>query len=215
MSLKTMSAGVSPRSAGFSARRRSRLRDGPRSTRCASMFPAPSGSTLAIRSPPASSLSIAACCHVPYLRRRITFATASAPRVLVWSMRFSTFIGSRCQQSPTTPGNWGVPSQEPLPAQPPTDLGHSTTNQRRVREATRRKYTPEENIRVVPERFRGEVTVVDLCQWAAPCLWHRKGTSDLSATNRTQDSRRHDQPINPTIHLAHHTTGGQNVYGAC
>lgn len=49
---------------------------------------------------------------------------------------------------------------------------------------------------------------------SAPRLWHREGTSDLSATIRTQDSRRHDQPTNPIIDLAHHNTGGQNVYGS-
>ncbi len=35
---------------------------------------------------------------------------------------------------------------------------------RRVRSATRRKYTPEEKIRVVFEGFRREVTVNDLCR---------------------------------------------------
>ncbi len=36
---------------------------------------------------------------------------------------------------------------------------------RRVRAATRRKYTPEEKIRIVLEGFRREVTVNDLCRW--------------------------------------------------
>ena len=35
---------------------------------------------------------------------------------------------------------------------------------RRVRTATRRKYTPEEKIRIVMEGFRREVTVSDLCR---------------------------------------------------
>ena len=35
---------------------------------------------------------------------------------------------------------------------------------RRVRVATRRKYTPEEKIRIVLEGFRREVTVNDLCR---------------------------------------------------
>ena len=35
---------------------------------------------------------------------------------------------------------------------------------RRVRAATRRKYTPEEKIRIVLEGFRREVTVSDLCR---------------------------------------------------
>jgi len=35
---------------------------------------------------------------------------------------------------------------------------------RRVRSATRRKYSPEEKIRIVLEGFRSEVTVSDLCR---------------------------------------------------
>ncbi len=35
---------------------------------------------------------------------------------------------------------------------------------RRVRTLTRRKYTPEEKIRIVLEGFRREVTVSDLCR---------------------------------------------------
>ena len=35
---------------------------------------------------------------------------------------------------------------------------------RQVRAATRRKYTPEEKIRIVLEGFRREVTVNDLCR---------------------------------------------------
>ena len=35
---------------------------------------------------------------------------------------------------------------------------------RRVRAATRRKYTPEEKVRIVLEGFRREVTVNDLCR---------------------------------------------------
>ena len=35
---------------------------------------------------------------------------------------------------------------------------------RRVRTATRRKYTPEEKIRIVLDGFRREVTVSDLCR---------------------------------------------------
>ena len=35
---------------------------------------------------------------------------------------------------------------------------------RQVRGTTRRKYTPEEKIRIVLERFRREVTVNDLCR---------------------------------------------------
>ncbi len=35
---------------------------------------------------------------------------------------------------------------------------------RQVRAATRRKYTPEEKIRIVLEGFRREITVNDLCR---------------------------------------------------
>ena len=35
---------------------------------------------------------------------------------------------------------------------------------RRVRTLTRRKYTPEEKIRIVLEGFRREITVNDLCK---------------------------------------------------
>ena len=35
---------------------------------------------------------------------------------------------------------------------------------RRVRAATRRRYTPEEKIRIVLEGFRREITVNDLCR---------------------------------------------------
>jgi len=35
---------------------------------------------------------------------------------------------------------------------------------RQVRAATRRKYAPEDKIRIVPEGFRREVTVSDLCR---------------------------------------------------
>ena len=36
---------------------------------------------------------------------------------------------------------------------------------RTVKAATRRRYTPEEKIRIVLEGFRREVTVNDLCRW--------------------------------------------------
>ena len=42
---------------------------------------------------------------------------------------------------------------------------------RRVRAATRRKYAPEENIRIVLEEFRREVTVNDLCRREGK--WHQ------------------------------------------
>ena len=50
---------------------------------------------------------------------------------------------------------------------------------RSVRRATRRKYTPEEKIRIVLEGFRREVTVSDLCRReginpANYCSWTRE-----------------------------------------
>ena len=35
---------------------------------------------------------------------------------------------------------------------------------RQVRSATRRKYAPEDKVRIVLEGFRREVTVIDLCR---------------------------------------------------
>jgi transposase len=50
-----------------------------------------------------------------------------------------------------------------------SDVAESRTNEtrgfiRQVRVAARRKYTPEEKIRIVLEGFRREVTVNDLCR---------------------------------------------------
>ena len=42
--------------------------------------------------------------------------------------------------------------------------GETRSFMRQVRTATRRKYTPEEKIRIVIEGFRREVTVNDLCR---------------------------------------------------
>ena len=47
---------------------------------------------------------------------------------------------------------------------------------RRVRSATRRKYSPEEKIRIVLEGFRREVTVNDLCR--------REGIKPHSVSNQ-------------------------------
>ena len=50
---------------------------------------------------------------------------------------------------------------------------------RQVRAATRRKYTPEEKIRIVLEGFRRETTVNDLCR--------REGIKPHSYYARTKD----------------------------
>jgi len=47
-------------------------------------------------------------------------------------------------------------------AEPPTQ--ETKTFIRQVRSATRRKYAPEDKIRIVLEGFRREVTVSDLCR---------------------------------------------------
>ena len=66
------------------------------------------------------------------------------------------------------PEVWGgaVP-QERTPAEVRAEAGTEETRQfvRRVRRVTRRKFTPEEKVRVVLEGFRGEVRVSELCRW--------------------------------------------------
>ena len=57
---------------------------------------------------------------------------------------------------------------------------------RRVRAATRRKYTPEEKIRIVLEGFRREVTVNDLCR--------REGIKPHSYYSWTKDYGIQSQP---------------------
>ena len=47
-------------------------------------------------------------------------------------------------------------------AEPPTQ--ETRTFIRQVRSATRRKYAPEDKIRIILEGFRREVTVSDLCR---------------------------------------------------
>ncbi len=56
--------------------------------------------------------------------------------------------------------------QEHTPAEIKAEASSEETKQfvRRVRRVTRRKFTPEEKVRVVLEEFRGEVKVSELCR---------------------------------------------------
>ena len=56
--------------------------------------------------------------------------------------------------------------QDGTPAQIKAEASSEETKQfvRRVRRVTRRKFTPEEKVRVVLEGFRGEVKVSELCR---------------------------------------------------
>ena len=56
--------------------------------------------------------------------------------------------------------------QERSPAESQAEAETEETRQfvRRVRRVTRRKFSPEEKVRVVLEGFRGEVKVSELCR---------------------------------------------------
>jgi transposase len=56
--------------------------------------------------------------------------------------------------------------QERTPAEVRAEASSDETRQfvRRVRRVTRRKFTPEEKVRIVLEGFRGEVKVSELCR---------------------------------------------------
>jgi transposase len=56
--------------------------------------------------------------------------------------------------------------QDGTPAQIKAEASNEETKQfvRRVRRVTRRKFSPEEKVRVVLEGFRGEVKVSELCR---------------------------------------------------
>ena len=56
-------------------------------------------------------------------------------------------------------------SQSNAAQSPETRSQETRTFIRQVRAASRRKYTPEEKIRIVLEGFRREVAVSDLCRW--------------------------------------------------
>ena len=71
---------------------------------------------------------------------------------------------------------------------------------RSVRRATRRKYTPEEKIRIVLEGFRREATVSDLCRreginpanyysWTKECM---EAGKERLARNTVRDATRHE-----------------------
>ncbi len=76
---------------------------------------------------------------------------------------------------------------------------------RRVRAATRRKYTPEEKIRIVLEGFRREVTVNDLCR--------REGIKPHSYYAWTKDYGMQSQlmvpPLSLTMMLHAHVARGR------
>jgi transposase len=57
-------------------------------------------------------------------------------------------------------------AQERTPAEVRAEASSDETKQfvRRVRRVTRRKFTPEEKVRIVLEGFRGEVKVSELCR---------------------------------------------------
>ena len=65
---------------------------------------------------------------------------------------------------------------------------------RQVRAATRRKYTPEEKIRIVLEGFRRETTVNDLCRLEGikPCAYYAwtKEFMEAGKERLTRDSVR-------------------------
>ena len=63
---------------------------------------------------------------------------------------------------------------------------------RRVRSVTRRKYTPEEKIRIVLEGFRREVTVSDLCR--------REGIKPHSYYSWTKEYGMQSTPNNNSLH---------------
>ena len=60
--------------------------------------------------------------------------------------------------------NLSIPSPIPVPGDADQRSDQTRSFVRQVRAATRRKYTPEEKIRIVLEGFRREVTVNDLCR---------------------------------------------------
>ena len=63
---------------------------------------------------------------------------------------------------------------------------------RRVRSITRRRYSPEEKIRIVLEGFRREVTVNDLCR--------REGIKPHSCYSWTKEYGMQSTPNNRSLH---------------
>ena len=62
---------------------------------------------------------------------------------------------------------------------------------RTVKAAARRKYTPEEKIRIVLEGFRREVTVNDLCRREGIKPHSGKTLRSTQDSKRVDDKRRH------------------------
>ena len=64
----------------------------------------------------------------------------------------------------------------------------------KIRQATRRKYTSEEKIRIVLERLRGEIAISELCrrEGIAPTLYYRwsKAFLDAGKNGLTRDTQR-------------------------
>jgi len=65
---------------------------------------------------------------------------------------------------------------------------------REIRRSTRRRFSPEEKIRIVVEGLRGEVSVSELCrrEGIAPAVYYRWSKSFLEAGKNglTRDTRR-------------------------
>jgi len=64
----------------------------------------------------------------------------------------------------------------------------------KIRQATRRKYTAEEKIRIVLEGLRGEIPISELCrrEGIAPTLYYRwsKAFLDAGKNGLTRDTQR-------------------------
>ena len=65
---------------------------------------------------------------------------------------------------------------------------------KKIRKATRRKFTAEEKIKIVIEGLRGEITVVELCrrEGISPAIYYRWSKSFLDAGKNglTKDTKR-------------------------
>lgn len=64
----------------------------------------------------------------------------------------------------------------------------------KIRQATRRKYTAEEKIRIVMEGLRGEIAISELCrrEGIAPMMYYRwsKAFLDAGRNGLTRDTQR-------------------------
>ena len=75
-------------------------------------------------------------------------------------------------------------------AEPPTQ--ETKTFIRQVRSATRRKYAPEDKIRIVLEGFRREVTVSDLCRREGILIKRREVKSQTLANRKRYNRQRRE-----------------------